>query len=217
MTRVLQSRQQLAVLTRMEELVKNRTRRVGLRILAIATDATTFLKSYLKSELSKESALVADSGYEAISKEFLILSLAAVNALTDHMDATIWPDLQQAIDWTIKSELHAWTSFQNLAKGIAPTAGAMIRQRQELQSRVMQPLEVHQPMSTKRSAAYKWLSSWRRKWAMPSGRFGHRDTPSVEVMRAKVNIGFGHDLGVKKSRCRDRFSPLGPSPKIERG
>ena len=126
MTRVLQSRQQLAVLTRMEELVKNRTRRVGLRILAIATDATTFLKSYLKSELSKESELVADSEYEEISKEFLILSLAAVNALTDHMDATIWPDLQQAIDWTIKSELHAWTSFQNLAKGIAPTAGAMI-------------------------------------------------------------------------------------------
>ena len=127
MTRVLQSRQQLAVLTRMEELAKNRTRRVGLRILAIATDATTFLKSYLKSELSKESELVADSEYEEISKEFLILSLAAVNALTEHMDATIWPDLQQAIDWTIKSELHAWTSFQNLAKGIAPTAGAMIR------------------------------------------------------------------------------------------
>ena len=98
-----------------------------MRILAIATDATTFLKSYLKSELSKESELVADSEYEEISKEFLILSLAAVNALTDHMDATIWPDLQQAIDWTIKSELHAWTSFQNLAKGIAPTAGAMIR------------------------------------------------------------------------------------------
>ena len=127
MTRVLQSRQQLAVLTRMEELAKNRTRRVGLRILAIATDATTFLKSYLKSELSKESELVADSEYEEISKEFLILSLAAVNALTEHMDATIWPDLQQAIDWTIKSELHAWTSFQNLVKGIAPTAGAMIR------------------------------------------------------------------------------------------
>ena len=127
MTRVLQSRQQLAVLTRMEELAKNRTRRVGLRILAIATDATTFLKSYLKSELSKESELVADSEYEEISKEFLILSLAAVNALTHHMDATIWPDLQQAIDWTIKSELRAWTSFQNLVKGIAPTAGAMIR------------------------------------------------------------------------------------------
>ena len=127
MTRVLQSRQQLAVLTRMEELAKNRTRRVGLRILAIATDATTFLKSYLKSEFSRESELVADSEYEEISKEFLILSLAAVNALTEHMDATIWPDLQQAIDWTIKSELRAWASFQNLVKGIAPTAGAMIR------------------------------------------------------------------------------------------
>ena len=60
-------------------------------------------------------------------------------------------------------------------------------------------------MSTKRSAAYKWLSSWRRKWAMPSGRFGHRDTPSVEVMRAKVNIGFGHDLGVKKIQMSGPF------------
>ena len=127
--------------------------------------------SYLKSELSAESELVADSEYEEISKEFLALSPAAVNALTDHTDATRCPDLQQAIDWTIKSELHAWTSFQNLAKGIAPTAGAMIRQRQELQSRVMQPLEAHQPRSTKRSATYKWLSSWRRTWAMPIGTF----------------------------------------------
>ena len=134
MTRVLQSRQQLAVLTRMEELAKNRTRRVGLRILAIATDATTFLKSYLKSELSKESELVADSEYEEVSKEFLALSPGAVNALTDDMDDTRCADLQQAIDWTIKSELHAWTSFQNPSKGIAPTAGIMMRQKQELQS-----------------------------------------------------------------------------------
>ena len=195
LTRLLrQSRQQLAVLARVEERAKNRRRHVGLRILAIATDATTFLKSYLKWELSQESELVADSEYEDISKEFLALSLAAVNALTDHMDATRCTHMQQAIDWTIKSELHAWTSFQNLAKGIAPTAGAMLRQRQELQNSVMQPLGVHQPRSTKRSATYKWLSSWRRKWAMPSGRFGHRDTPSVAVMRAKVNVEFCHDF-----------------------
>ena len=125
-------------------------------------------------------------------EEILASSLAVVDALTDHMGATRGPELQQAIDWTIKSELPAWTSFQNLAKGIAPTAEAMIRQRQELQSRVMQPLEVHQPRSAKRFATYKWLSSWRRKWAMPSGRFGHRDTPSIEVRRARVNIVFGH-------------------------
>ena len=107
LTRLLrQSRQQLAVLARVEEHAKNRRRHVGLRILAIATDATTFLKSYLKWELSQESELVADSEYEEISKEFLALSLAAVNVLTDHMDATRCPDMQQAIDWTIKSELH---------------------------------------------------------------------------------------------------------------
>ena len=93
-----------------------------MRILAIAADATTFLKSYLQSELSTVSDFVADWEYEEISKEFLALCPAVVNALTDHMDASRCPDLQQAIDWTIKSELHAWTSFQNLAKGIAPTA-----------------------------------------------------------------------------------------------
>ena len=134
-----QSHQQLAVEIRREELVKDRRRRVGLRILAIASDALAFLKSYLKSELSTVSELVADSEYEEISKEFLALSPGAVNAFTDDMDGARRADQQLAIDWTIKSELHAWTSFQNLAKGIAPTAGMMIRQRQELQSRVMQP------------------------------------------------------------------------------
>ena len=95
LTRLLkQSRQQLAVLTRKDELARDRRRRIGLRVLATATGATTFLKSYLKSELSAESELVADSEYEEISKEFLALSPAAVNALTDHMDATRCPDLQ---------------------------------------------------------------------------------------------------------------------------
>ena len=213
LTRLLkQSRQQLAVETRREELAKDRRRRVGLCILAIASDALTFLKSYLKSELSTVSELVADSEYEEISKEFLALSPGAVNALTDDMDDTRCADLQQAIDWTIKSELHAWTSFQNLAKGIAPTAGMMIRQKQELQSRVMQPLEMTNKRSTQRSATYKWLSSWRRKWAMPSGRFGHRDTPSVEVMRAKVSIGLGLDFEkeIIPSRCRFFTTRSGP-------
>ena len=141
LTRLLkQSRQQLTVVTRREELAKDRRRRVGLRILAIASDALTLLKSYLKLELSIVAELVADAEYEEISQEFMALTPAAVNALTDQMDATRCADLQQAIDWTIKSELHAWTSFQNLAKGVAPTAGVMIRQRQEIQSRVMQPL-----------------------------------------------------------------------------
>ena len=76
------------------------------------------------------------------------MSLAVVDALTDHMGVTRGPELQQAIDWTIKSELPAWTSFQNLAKGVAPTAGMMMRQKQELQSRVMQPLEITSKRST---------------------------------------------------------------------
>ena len=89
LTRLLkQSRQQLAVVTRREELAKDRRRRIGLRIMATASDALTFLKSYLKSELSTVSELVADSEYKEISKEFLALSPAEVNALTDHMDAT---------------------------------------------------------------------------------------------------------------------------------
>ena len=131
LTRLLnQSRQQFAVATRWGELAKDRRRRIGLRILAMASDALTLWKSHLKSELSIVSELVADSEYEEISKEFLALSAAEVNALTDHMDATRCTGLQQAIDWTVKLALHAWTSYQNLAKGIAPTVGVKIRQRQ---------------------------------------------------------------------------------------
>ena len=160
LTRLLQeSRKQLASVIRREGHAKNRRRRIGLRILAIASDALTFLKSYLRSELSSASELVADAEYEEISREFLALSPAEVNELTDPMGASRCADLQEAIDWTIKSELHAWTSFQNLAKGIAPTAGVMIRRRQELQSRVMEPLGMTYKRSTRCSATYKRLSS----------------------------------------------------------
>ena len=37
------------------------------------------------------------------------------------------------------------------------------------QGQVMEPLEKSQLRSTKRSATYKWLHSWRRKCAMPIG------------------------------------------------
>ena len=43
---------------------------------------------------------------------------------------------------------------------------------------------------------------------MPSGRFGHRDTPSVEVMRAKVNIGLGLDFENEIIPSCRHFHPL---------
>ena len=81
----------------------------------------------------------------------------------------------------------------------------------------MQPLEMTNKMSTNRSATYNWLRSWKRKWAMPSGRFGHRDTPSVEVMRAKVSIGLGLDFEKEIIPSRSRFSAPGPGPEVRRG
>ena len=190
MTHLLkQTRFQVATTTRREQNAKDRRRRVGLRILAIATEATAALEAYMRSGLAEASEIVVESECEAITKEFLDMSPAEINSFTDHAGAARSPELQQAIDWTIKSELHAWTSFQNLTKGVAPTAGAMMRQRQEVQGSILRALKVHHPRSTQRSAKYKWLSTWRRKWVMPSGRFSHRDTPSVEVMRAKAGIG----------------------------
>ena len=124
-----------------------------------ASDALTFVTSCLRSELSSASELVADSEHQEFSREFLALSPAEVNELTDPMGASRCADLQEAIGWIIKSELHAWTSFQNLAKGIALTGGAMVRSRQESQSRVMEPLGMTYKRSTRCSATYKRLSS----------------------------------------------------------
>ena len=75
-----QSRMRSAAATRREELAKTRRRRVGLHILAIVIDVVTFLRSYVRSELSTESELVADSEHEEISNEFVASSPEEVNA-----------------------------------------------------------------------------------------------------------------------------------------
>ena len=47
--------------------------------------------------------------------------------------------------------------------------------------------------------------------------FGHRDTPSVEVMRAKVSIGLGLDFEkeIIPSRCRFFAPPPVRAPKSD--
>ena len=90
----------------------------------------------------------------------------------------------------------------------------MLRQKQELQSRVMQPLEMTSQMSTSRSATYQWLHKWRRKWTIPSGRFSHRDIPSIDMMRAKPASVSVFDFESKNRGQLVPFSATTLGPKI---
>ena len=54
-----------------------------------------------------------------------------------------------------------------------------------------------------------------KTWAMPSGRCGHRETPSVEVMRAKVRIGLGVDFEHDMMPSRCHFHPPVLAPKLD--
>ena len=50
---------------------------------------------------------------------------------------------------------------------------------------------------------------------MPSERFGHRDTPRVEVMRAKVSIGLGLDFEREIIPSLCHFHPPVRAPKLD--
>ena len=114
-------RRELVCLTRRSKEDKARRRGVGLRILAIAPDSTVSLQQFLKTELSAESQECIDLEHEDIVAEFLAISFEAVSALVEPIAAEATTELQAAVDFAVKSELHSWTSLQNLSKGVLPT------------------------------------------------------------------------------------------------
>ena len=173
------------------QAAKNRERRraVGLRILAVASDGTAPLQRFLNMRLSGESQESICSECEDIVQRFLRMTPEAIGALAESNAGKQTEELQAALDMAVKSELHSWTTLQNVSKGVAPTVATLLKERKHLTSSVMQNAGLPQPTEGSRWAGYKWVSSWRRHWGMPKGRFAHQDMPTVGEMRAKAPAG----------------------------
>ena len=190
LTRLLkQSREKQLSSSRKAAKDKARWRAVGLRILAVTPDGTAPLQHYLKMQLSGESQESIDSEYEDIVQRFLGVTPEAIGDLAEPIAAETPVELQAALDFAVKWELHSWTALQNVRKGVAPTVATLLNERKRLCGSVVQSVDLPQRKENSRWASYKWLTRWRRHWGMPKGRFGHQDMPTVAEMRAKARAG----------------------------
>ena len=190
LTRLLKrSREQQASSSRKAAKDKARRRAVGLRILAVTPDGTAPLQRYLTMQLTGESQESIDAEYEDIVRHFLEMTPEAISVLAEPIAAETPVELQEAVDFAVKWELHSWTALQNVSKGVAPTVATLLNERKRLCGSVVQTVGLPQRKENSRSASYKWLTRWRRRWGMPKGRFAHQDKPTVAEMRAKARAG----------------------------
>ena len=71
---------------------------------------------FMQAELVAEPEERVDTEYEHIVEVFLEMSPEAIVGLTEPIAAEAQADLQAAIEFAVKWELHAWTSLQNRRK-----------------------------------------------------------------------------------------------------
>ena len=145
LTRLLkQSRAQQVSSSRKAAEDGARRRAVGLRILAVTPDGTAPLQRYLKMQLSGESQESIDSEYEDIVQRFLGMTPEAISVLAEPIAAETPVELQEALDFAVKWELHSWTERQNVSKGVAPTVATLLNERKRLCGSVVQTVGLPQ-------------------------------------------------------------------------
>ena len=113
---------------------------------------------------------------------------------------------EEKVFWTseiAEYELHSWACRQNVEKGLAPSVGALIRQRDGKGEEAKGVLSSEPRRSRSRWASYKWISRWRKKWRMPKAKIQDRDSPTPSEMREKV----WPRQCPSWQRCISRFGP----------
>ena len=172
---------------RREEAKRLHLRQVGLRIVALVEhDEEKVLDKWLSVKLP---LLQGDERCNLLSElldEFAALEIDKIVRMlepTAHSDRAL---LEEAKAEIAECELHSWVCRQNVEKGLAPTVGALIRQRDGKGEEAIDVLSCEPRRSRSRWASYKWLSRWRKKWSMPKAKIQDRDSPTPSEMREKV-------------------------------
>ena len=124
-----------------------------------------------------------------IVDEFISLDIDTIVRMVEaiaHRDQGL---LQEATAASIQCDLHLWVCEQNIRKGLAPTVGALLRQRHRLSEKVGESISDEPIAASKgRSASYKWISRWRKNWKLPKGKIQDRDAPTPSEMTEKVRV-----------------------------
>ena len=124
-----------------------------------------------------------------IVDEFISLDINTIVHMLEpiaHRDKGLLQEAKAAIT---QCDLHMWVCEQNIQKGLAPTVGALLRQRHRLSEKVGESIS-DEPIATSKGrwASYKWISRWRKNWKLPKGKIQDRDAPTPAEMTEKVRV-----------------------------
>jgi len=163
-------------------------RAVGLRILAIALDAMQALEQWLLVKLPGADLTERTTMHAAITDEFIAMPVHRINVMLEPVAKRDISLLKEANQEVAKCDLHLWVCQQNLEKGLAPSVGAIMQQKNRRESVASTYAEQEDKRAPGRSAAYKWIGRWTRRWRMPKSKIQDRDMLSASVLRRKVTV-----------------------------
>ena len=171
-----------------EQATSLRQRQVGFRILALAKDEQKALDKWLSLKLP---ALQPHERYllmTDIVDEFISLDIDTIVHMLEPIAQKDKRLLKEAKAAITQCDLHSWLCEQNIQKGLAPTVGALLRQRHRLNEKMEESTAEPIAGSKGRWASYKWISRWRMNWKLPKGQIHDRDTPTPSEMTEKVRV-----------------------------
>ena len=171
-----------------EEAKSLRLRQVGFRILTLAQHEEKASDKWLSVKLP---SLQADERYKLLTEivdDFISLDIENIIRMLEpiaHNDKVLSEEAKAAI---ASCDLHSWVCQQNIQKGLAPTVGAIIRQRVRVNENAGYFIPDEPNIRKGRWASYKWISRWRKKWRMPKGKIQDRDAPTPSEITEKVRV-----------------------------
>ena len=171
---------------RQEEAKLRRLRQVGLRIVAIARNAMHTLEKWLSEKLPSVDDAEREMMLEEIAEEFGSLHVDNINRMLEPIAKQEAALLKEAKAGVASCDLHSWVCQQNVGKGVAPSVGAILRQRSRYDSMSQTTMDGIEERAAGRSASYKWIARWRSKWRMPKGKIQDRDALPPAELSEKV-------------------------------
>ena len=163
-------------------------RQVGLRILAIPDSAYEALEQWLPLKLPHVDQVERDTLLTQIADEFISLDVDSINLMLEPIAKHETSLLKEAKAAAASCGLRSWVCHQNVAKGVAPTVGAILRQRSRMEPIAQSTVNDNEGNPQGRSASYKWIARWRSKWHMPKAKIQGRDVLSPPELREKAKL-----------------------------
>ena len=121
-----------------------------------------------------------------IADEFVSLRVDRINVMLEPITKHDISLLKEARAAAASCDLRSWVCEQNVAKGVAPTVGAIIHQRGRMEPMAHGTMNDNEESPPGRSASYKWIARWRSKWHMPKSKIQDRDGLPLAELREKV-------------------------------